>query len=604
MNGGLVTFENCVFDSCDASPHNAGGGAGYVGLGLDTYHKSRAFFTQCVFLHNRAASPSKCGGALNGNAFGDMTIEACTFVGNQAGGGGAIGVGEQMQVRMTNCTFSGNWCGYLLGQGGALYSFDSSLYLPRTQITLDRTILAYSSRGAAVDFSGRPPVLDLNCCDVYGNAGGDWVGYIADQRGINGNIWGHPGFCDTLNGNFSIQATSPCMPDTLLGCGLIGAHGVGCSGDVWVVDPEGGGNFTTIQAALNGCDDWDVVELEDANFTGMGNRDISVPDIPVTIRSESDDPSACVIDCQGSSSNFHRAFTFTGGVGQESMLRGVGITGGVVAPDSGGGAIRCSNGSPRIAGCLLFRNDGGARGGGMACENGAFPALVRSTLSGNQADSGGGLYCAASSGALLQACILSFSAAGAAVGCGEDATPMLSCSDVYGNTGGDWVGCIQEQLGLRYSMNLDPCFCDVEEDDYTLHDDSPCAGDWYGCGVIGAMQTGDCGLGYCNLANANARLAGFGGEVTVSVVPSPFVAGGLLSYSVPGVSGCRGVEFTIYDSGGRLIRTLVDRRMASGRYSITWDGRDDRGCPSPAGMYYCQLRIESHRTIRPVLLVR
>jgi hypothetical protein len=68
----------------------------------------------------------------------------------------------------------------------------------------------------------------LTCCDVYGNAGGDWVGCIADQYGINGNFSEDPLFCDMSGGDLTLCANSPCLP-TGNSCGvLIGAHDQGC----------------------------------------------------------------------------------------------------------------------------------------------------------------------------------------------------------------------------------------------------------------------------------------------------------------------------------------------------------------------------------------
>jgi hypothetical protein len=68
----------------------------------------------------------------------------------------------------------------------------------------------------------------LTCCDIFGNEGGDWVGEIAGQYGINGNISEDPLFCDMANDDFTIQADSPCAPEHSGGCGLIGLMPVGC----------------------------------------------------------------------------------------------------------------------------------------------------------------------------------------------------------------------------------------------------------------------------------------------------------------------------------------------------------------------------------------
>jgi len=93
-------------------------------------------------------------------------------------------------------------------------------------VTIDGTIIAFSQSGGAL--TGHPPTL--SCCDLYGNVGGDWVGVIADQYGIRGNISADPLFCDPLNENFHLQEGSPGGPDYNPDCGLIGAWPVGCGG--------------------------------------------------------------------------------------------------------------------------------------------------------------------------------------------------------------------------------------------------------------------------------------------------------------------------------------------------------------------------------------
>ena len=92
-------------------------------------------------------------------------------------------------------------------------------------MTATHTIIAFSTDGEAVYC---PPGVSVtfDCCDLFGNAGGDWVGGIADQYGLNGNISADPLFCDPENGDFRLQEDSPCAPGTE--CDLIGAWPVGC----------------------------------------------------------------------------------------------------------------------------------------------------------------------------------------------------------------------------------------------------------------------------------------------------------------------------------------------------------------------------------------
>jgi len=50
------------------------------------------------------------------------------------------------------------------------------------------------------------------------------------------------------------------------------------------------------------------------------------------------------------------------------------------------------------------------------------------------------------------------------------------------------------------------------------------------------------------------------------------------------------VEVKVFDVSGRLVRTLVDRRFAPGRHTLTWDGADDGGRQVARGVYFTQLR--------------
>lgn len=98
-----------------------------------------------------------------------------------------------------------------------------------TPPTIENTVVAFSERGAGIGcLGGTVPVL--TCCDLFGNAGGDWVGPIASQYGVNGNISEDPLFCDAQAGDLTLHGDSPCAPFSLPNpeCDLIGAWPVGC----------------------------------------------------------------------------------------------------------------------------------------------------------------------------------------------------------------------------------------------------------------------------------------------------------------------------------------------------------------------------------------
>jgi pectin methylesterase-like acyl-CoA thioesterase len=63
------------------------------------------------------------------------------------------------------------------------------------------------------------------------------------------------------------------------------AHGPSPSGaSVYVVRPDGSGDFPTIQAAIDAAIDGDTVELADGTFRGDGNRDPDYLGKAITVR--------------------------------------------------------------------------------------------------------------------------------------------------------------------------------------------------------------------------------------------------------------------------------------------------------------------------------
>ncbi len=68
-----------------------------------------------------------------------------------------------------------------------------------------------------------------------------------------------------------------------------------------------------------------------------------------------------------------------------------------------------------------------------------------------------------------------------------------SCTDIYGNQGGDWLPLFADQLGIEGNINEDPLFCDPESGDYSIDASSPCSNLVNDCGLMGALPV-VCGL--------------------------------------------------------------------------------------------------------------
>lgn len=73
--------------------------------------------------------------------------------------------------------------------------------------------------------------------------------------------------------------------------------------------------------------------------------------------------------------------------------------------------------------------------------------------------------------------------------CGDPAPQLeVSCTDVYGNGGGDWIGCLAGLADQDGNFAADPRFCNADAEDFGLRADSPCARESAGaCGLVGAL---------------------------------------------------------------------------------------------------------------------
>jgi predicted outer membrane repeat protein len=317
------------------------------------------------------------------------------------------------------------------------------------------------------------------------------------------------------------------------------------SADTWVIRADGTGDAPTIQAGIDSAAVGDTVALASGTYTGSGNRDIDFLGKAITVSSQSGDPDACIIDCEGTDAEPHRGFYFHTNEGQSSILSGVTVTNG---NEHSGGGVLCSSSSPRIqlcriventaflggglycegssltllecifwrnsayqgagancedvssaafTGCVFSENVATTLGGAVLCGMNSTVTLTRCTLVANGAGGGGAGVDLELSGASLDNTIIAFSSAGDAIQCGSLSGATLACCDIYGNTGGDWVGCIAGRAGTNGNFSADPQFCGVQgSTNYFLQSDSPCnAGnhpDGEPCGLIGAFPQG-CG---------------------------------------------------------------------------------------------------------------
>jgi hypothetical protein len=201
LDGVSPVIRNCVFYQNTAT--DGGGVAIYAG--------SNPAITDCVFRENTAGNS---GGGSNLHT-SSATYTRCVFINNDAASMGGGVRSTEAHFTFVECTFYGNEASF---GSGVEVRYNSS-------VILQRCIVSNGQRGRAAIYCSSSTAT-LSCCNLYDNAGGDWIGCIADQADTNGNMSENPLFCDAASGDLTLAASSPCL---IAGtCGRIGALDEGC----------------------------------------------------------------------------------------------------------------------------------------------------------------------------------------------------------------------------------------------------------------------------------------------------------------------------------------------------------------------------------------
>ena len=565
---------NCVFRNNTA--YNYGGAVHGSGPSIP-------YFQDCWFENNFADYYGQ-GGAVYTDEDCSPEFDTCTFIDNTSSEGSAIFGNAGASVTVRQSTFSNN--GYEVIKVGE----DSAL-------VLEHSILAYNT-GSAVECFANASV-SVSCTCISGNLGGNWVDCLTGLSGVDGNIEANPDFCNASGGNFKLHGSSPCAPLNNPGCGLIGAWPVGCW-DITTVEADGAGDYATIQDAVDAAmgTGGEIIELLDGVYSGVGNYDVDFQGKALTIRSQSGNPEACIIDPDASEFYPRRAFLFNSGEGPTSVLEGLTFTDCV---EDFGGAIRVNESAPTINNCIFKANEsltgalyilgqlgeevvtvsgctfigntnygdfgfgsavttewGGAfefndcqfidnTTTGLLPENGLGGAVTvfnpvgsftHCTFAHNTASGYGGAIVAGGQGytlqitnctfvdnsapaggtifneetnLIIQNSIIAFGQDGGSISENTDypGTYSLSCTDIYGNEGGDWVSTIIDQWSINGNSSVNPQFCDIRLDDFHLTASSPCAPfsppNQY-CELIGAWPVG------CDYAPAISSVTDVGND--------------------------------------------------------------------------------------------
>lgn len=211
---GVVSYEDCVFNNNSAATN---GGA--------LYYSSPLVLKECEFGSNSATGGS--GGAVYCNS---GSIEYSSFYENLASGNAGA-------INIIDGSIIGNliWRNEAADDGGGLlvsgecfvsattfYSNTAErgsgvFIMPDASVDIGSTIISYGNVGEGL-FCYGSGIPGLACVDIFANAGGDWISWVADQFAVEGNIALDPLFSDPENGDFSLLPGSPCLPENNMDC--------------------------------------------------------------------------------------------------------------------------------------------------------------------------------------------------------------------------------------------------------------------------------------------------------------------------------------------------------------------------------------------------
>jgi len=228
------------------------------------------------------------------------------------------------------------------------------------------------------------------------------------------------------------------------------------------------------------------------------NSDILINDC-VFIDNNAPNGGGGAVDCSYGSSPLFRNCDFEGNnaawggaiscrADSSPIIRDSRFTNNSATGDLGfGGAVFSDFEATPLFSNSTFYGNNAVYGGALASFQDAETNLESCTVAGNSAEiSGGGLFCHDSSPRVTNS-IIAFQD-GTGIAAQGAAVPVITCTDLFGNSQGDWVGNIADQSWVQDNLSVDPSFCSDnpgQDLEFSLQDDSPCGPDANSCGTIG-----------------------------------------------------------------------------------------------------------------------
>ncbi len=87
----------------------------------------------------------------------------------------------------------------------------------------------------------------------------------------------------------------------------------------------------------------------------------------------------------------------------------------------------------------------------------------------------------------------------------------------------------------------------------------------------------------------------------LTVFPNPGYGKVFIKFALPTQAP---VSLKVYDISGILVRTLMDKHLPAGYYTLSWNGADNFGSPAPSGVYFLRFETKKFKSVKKALILR
>jgi hypothetical protein len=375
---------------------------------------------------------------------GSSTLSNCVITGNAADRGGGVYVRGGSSLTLQNCTISNNIATVVRGDGGGVHCTVGS-----TTVLDGCDISANSAFNDGGGLFASQATLTLSSCTFVGN-GAVRGGGLTVLRPVTATVQGCKFTSNTSTQGgaaYGLDNQQPASPMLFSDCEFYRNH-------------AGEGGAVHIDTPVFGC----INPLID--FLGCTFRENTAADGGALRLRSVARISSCYFD---------------------TNVCTVGMW--------GGGAASITHCSPTITFCTFNNNQADRTHGGALSLWGSSATIAGCTFVGNGsvAPGAGGSVRVAYGTITLSESVIAFGSSGEPIHCYTDGAATLACCDLFGNVGGDWMGCISGQETLNGNLSVDPLFCNVLSGNFGVAGDSPLLPGNNSCGVLIGAQGQGCG---------------------------------------------------------------------------------------------------------------